>query len=72
MRIGDMKMLQHSLRGRPLETRGGGGIPPKKFVQRKTPGKKFAQPIRQRKKNCASKQQSANILEKKLLQRLNA
>jgi hypothetical protein len=29
MRIGDMKMLQHSLRGRPLETRGGGNSPQK-------------------------------------------
>ena len=36
------------------------------------PGKKFAQPLRQRKKNRASKQQSANRLEKKFLQRLNA
>jgi hypothetical protein len=47
-------------------------IPKKKFVQRKMPGKKFAQPLRQRKKNRASKQQSANRLEKKFLQRLNA
>jgi hypothetical protein len=46
-------------------------------VQRKIPGKKFAQPLRQRKKNRASKQQSANSAianskEKKFLQRLNA
>jgi hypothetical protein len=60
------------LRGGPLEIPGGVKIPPKKFVQRKMPGKKFAQPIRQRKKNRASKQQSANSLGKKFLQRLNA
>ena len=53
---------------------GGGGvkIPPKKFVQRKMPGKKFMQPLCQRKKIHASKQQSTNSLEKKFLQRLNA
>jgi hypothetical protein len=40
------------VRGRPLEIPGGGvKIPPKKFVQRKMPGKKFAQPLRQRKKS---------------------
>jgi hypothetical protein len=44
----------------------------KKFVQRKMPGKKFAQPLRQRKKIRASEQQSANSLETKFLQRLNA
>ena len=43
--------------------RVGGG------VQRKMPGKKFAQPLRQREKNHASKQQSANSLGKKFLQR---
>jgi hypothetical protein len=35
-------------------------IPPKKIVQRKMPGKKFVQPLRQRKKIRASKQQSVN------------
>jgi hypothetical protein len=39
-------------------------IPPKKFVQRKMPGKKFAWPLRQRKKNRASKVQ---IVLKKIL-----
>jgi hypothetical protein len=59
------------LRGGPLEIPGGWGvkIPTKNFVQRKMPGKKFAQPLRQRKKIRASKQQSANSLEKKILQR---
>jgi hypothetical protein len=38
-------------------------IPPKKFLQRKMPGKKFVQPLRQRKKIRASKQQSTNSLE---------
>jgi hypothetical protein len=47
-------------------------IPPKKFVQRKMPGKKIVQPLRQRKKICASKQRSTNSLEKKFVQRLNA
>jgi hypothetical protein len=47
-------------------------IPPKKFVQRKMAGKKFVQPLRQRKKIRASKQQSTNSFEKKFLQRLNA
>ena len=47
-------------------------IPPKKLVQRKMPGKKFVQPLRQRKKIRASKQQSTNSLEKRFLQRLNA
>jgi hypothetical protein len=41
-------------------------IPPQKFVQRKMPGKKFVQPLRQRKKIRASKQQSTNSLEKKI------
>ena len=36
------------------------------------PGKKFVQPLRQRKKIRASKQQSTNSLEKKFVQRLNA
>jgi hypothetical protein len=47
-------------------------IPPKKFVQRKMPGKNFMQPLRQRKKICASEQQSTNSLEKKFVPRLNA
>jgi hypothetical protein len=47
-------------------------IPPKKFVQRKIPGKQFVQPLRQREKIRASKQQSTNSLEKKFMQRLNA
>jgi hypothetical protein len=42
-------------------------------VQRKIrSGKKFVQPLRQRKKIRASKQQSTNSLEKKFMQRLNA
>jgi hypothetical protein len=45
-------------------------IPPKKFVPRKMPGKKFRAAITSEKKNRASKQQSANSLEKKFLQRL--
>jgi hypothetical protein len=36
------------------------------------PGKKFVQPLRQRKKIRASKQLSTNSLEKKFVQRLNA
>jgi hypothetical protein len=36
------------------------------------PGKKFVQPLRQRKKIRASKQQSTHSLEKKFLQKLNA
>jgi hypothetical protein len=40
-----------------------GYIPFMKKTQRKMPGKKFVQPLRQRKKNRASKQQSANSLE---------
>ena len=36
------------------------------------PGKKFVQPLRQRKKIRASKQQSTNSLENKFVQRLNA
>jgi hypothetical protein len=60
-------------RGGPLEIPGGGvKIPPKKFVQRNWSGKKFVQPLRQRKKIRASKQQSTNSLEKKFLQRFNA
>ena len=42
------------LRGGPLETPGGGGgvkIPPKKFVQRKMPGKKIRAAITSEKKN---------------------
>jgi hypothetical protein len=51
--------------GGSLEIPGGGvKIPKKKFVQRKMPGKKFVQPLHQRKRNRASKQQSANSLEK--------
>ena len=35
------------VRGGPLEIPGGGvKIPPKKFVQREMPGKKFVQPLR--------------------------
>jgi hypothetical protein len=41
---------------------GGGGA-------KKNAWKKFAQPLRQREKNHASKQQSANSLGKKFLQR---
>ena len=60
-----LKDVRLKLRGGPLEIPEGGGgvkIPPKKFVQRKMPGKKIR----------ASKQQSANSLEKKFLQRLHA
>jgi hypothetical protein len=43
---------------------------PQKIVQRKMPGKKFAQALRQRKKIVqVIKQQCANSLEKKFLQR---
>ena len=59
-----LKDVRLKLRGGPLEIPEGGGvkIPPKNFVQRKMPGKKIR----------ASKQQSANSLEKKFLQRLHA
>jgi hypothetical protein len=54
-----------NVRGGPLEIPGRvDENSPQKFVQRKMLGKKFAQPLRQRKKNRASKQQSANSLEK--------
>jgi hypothetical protein len=43
-----------------------------KIKKRKMPGKKFVQPLHQRKKIHASKQQSTNSLEKKFVQRLNA
>jgi hypothetical protein len=46
-------------------------IPKKKFVQREMPGKKLVQPLRQRKK-IVQANRSANSLEKKFLQRLNA
>ena len=42
------------------------------FVQRKMPGKKIRAAITSEKKNRASKRQSANGLQKKFLQRLNA
>jgi hypothetical protein len=45
---------------------------PKKFVQRKMPGKKIRAAITSEKKLRASKQQSTNSLEKKFVQRLNA
>jgi hypothetical protein len=47
-------------------------IPPKKFVQRKMPGKTIRAAITSEKKNRASKQQSANSLEKKFLQSVYA
>ena len=47
-------------------------IPPKKFVQRKMPGKIIRAAITSEKKIRASKQQSTNSLEKKFVQRLNA
>jgi hypothetical protein len=64
----------NDLRGGPLEIPGGGGgeNSPKKIRAKKNAWKKFVQPLRQRKKNRASKQQSVNSLEKKFLQRLNA
>jgi hypothetical protein len=43
-------------------------IPPKKFVQRKMPGKKIRAAITSEK----SKQQSTSSLENKFVQRLNA
>jgi hypothetical protein len=68
-----MSQEKFATKGRTIRNPGRGGEnSPKKFVQRKIPGKKFAQPLRERKKNRASKQQSANSLAKKLLQRLNA
>jgi hypothetical protein len=54
------------IRGGPLEIPGGGGvkIPPKKFVQRKMPGKKFVQPLRQRKKQQTANSKVEIVLKK--------
>ena len=42
-------------------------IPPKKFVQRKMPGKKFAQPLRQRNKISCIRASKVQIVLKKIL-----
>ena len=66
---------KHRLRDGPLEIPGGGGgenSPPQNSCKEKCLENKFVQPLRQRKKIRASKQQSTNSLEKKFGQRLNA
>ena len=68
----EQNFTNSTLRGGPLEIPGGGGGVK---IKKKICAMKNAwivQPLRQRKKICASKQQSTNILEKKFMQRLNA
>jgi hypothetical protein len=67
------ELTKQLLRGGPLEIPGGGmKIQKKNSCKEKCLEKKFVQPLHQRKKIRASKQQSTNSLEKKFVQRLNA
>jgi hypothetical protein len=60
-----MSQEKFATKGRTIRNPGRGGEnSPKKFVQRKIPGKKFAQPLRERKKIVQANSKVQIVLKK--------